>query len=85
MQHKKNFMHNLCNYLTISALASGAMSAVCCKHHVLIAFELSRLFFEFFELLPNNCFWCVYIVSVCLLSITYATDEDSCIAVETFG
>ena len=31
------------------------------------------------------CVWCVYIVSVCLLSITYATDEDSCIAVETFG
>ena len=76
-------MQNLCNYLTISTLASGAMLAVCCKHHV---FELSRLFFEFFELLPNNCFLvCVYIVSVCLFSITYATDEDGRIAVKKFG
>ena len=24
-------------------------------------------------------FWCVYIMSVCLLSITYTTDEDGCI------
>ena len=26
---------------------------------------------------------CVHIVSVCLLSLTYVTDEDSCIAVKT--
>ena len=32
-----------------------------------------------------TAFSCVYIVSVCLLSITYATDEDGRIAVETFG
>ena len=77
-------MHNLCNYLIISTLASGAMPAVCCKHHV---FELSGLFFEFFELLPNNClFFLVCIYSVCVpVVITYATDEDSCIAAETFG
>ena len=30
-------------------------------------------------------FWRVYIVSVYLLSIAYATDEDNCIAVEMFG
>ena len=31
-------------------------------------------------------FYCAYIiVSVYLLSITYATDEDGCIAVKTFG
>ena len=42
-------------------------------------------FFEFLSCCLIAVLWCVYIVSVCLLSITYATDEDGCIAVETFG
>ena len=39
-------------------------------------------FLSFLSCCSITVFWCVYIVSMCLLSITYATDEDSCIAVE---
>ena len=40
-------------------------------------------YFKIIKLKFYRVFFGVY-VSVCLLSITYATDKDSCIAVETF-
>ena len=56
---------------------------------IILAIGTARGVGKKFKPLSNTDLCCslnsVYIVSVCLLSITYATDEDGCIAVETFA